>query len=223
MEEINLKDLFDYFAKKISIILSVTAVIFTVGVGYTVFFKVPLYHGNTTLILVKKDIKNTSGTSMTQNDVVLNQKLVATYSEIIKSRRVLNQVIEQLKLEDTSATLSERVKVSSVSDTEIIKITVSDRDSKKAAEIADTIADVFKEEVMAIYNLENVSMIDKAEVQSNPYNINLIKDFIVYLMAGAIVSITGLFVIYYFDTSIKSSEEIEKRLGVPVIGNVPRL
>jgi len=222
MEEINLKDLFDFFVKKIPVMLLITAIIFTMGVVYTVFFKTPLYDANTTLILVKKET-NTSGDGMsvTQNDILLNQKLVSTYSEIIKSRRVLNQVVRKLSLNSSTAALSNQVTVSSVSDTEIIKIRVSDEDAELAAKIADTVADVFKKEVMDIYNLENVSIIDSAEVSDSPYNVQLMKDIIIYLAIGLIVSAGSMFVVYYFDTSVKSVEEIEKRLGVPVIGTIP--
>ena len=223
MEEINLKDLLTYFMKKIPIILLISIIVMTLGMCYTLFFKTPLYHGNVTLILVKKDSDYNSTTTITQNDIVLNQKLVATYTEIIKSRRVLKQVINDLDLEYNASELSNKVSVSSISDTEIIKISVSDEDSKQAVKIANTIAEVFKEEVVEIYSLENVSIIDKAEVQDSPYNIKVARSAILFLALGLGASVMVLFVIYYFDTSIKSAEEIERRLGVPVIGNVPLL
>lgn len=223
MEEINLKDLFSFFVKKIPIILFITSIIFALGMSYSVFLKTPLYKGNTTLILVKKQTGYEQGAAaQTQNDIILNQKLVTTYSEIIKSRRVLNQVVNKLNLGYSSGELSKNITVSSVSDTEIIKISVSDENNKKASQIANMIADVFKEEVMEIYSLENVSIIDKAEIQDNPYNVQILKDVAIFLMVGLVVSVGIMFVVYYFDTSVKSTEEIESKLGIPVIGNVPR-
>jgi len=215
--------LFSFFMKKMPIILFITSIVFAIGIGYSLFLKTPLYKGNTTLILVKKQTGYEQGAiGLTQNDIVLNQKLVATYSELVKSRRVLNQVVNKLNLGYSSSELSKNITVSSVSDTEIIKISVSDEDNKKAVQIANTIADVFKDEVMAIYSLENVSIIDEAEVQENPYNIQILKDVVIFLMAGLVLSVGIMFVVYYFDTSIKSSEEIESKLGIPVIGNIPR-
>ena len=123
----------------------------------------------------------------------------------------------ELAVED----LSEKVSVSSVSNTEIIKISVSDEDAKLAVRIADTIAAVFKTEVMELYNLENVSLIDRAEEEIEPYNIRPLRDFVLYFAVGVVVSCGMLMMVYYFDTSIKSSEMIEERLGVPVIGNIP--
>lgn len=216
MEEINIKDLFRYFIRKIPGILLITMVVFSVGLIYLLFFKTPLYKGDTTLILVK----NTSE-DITQNDVVLNQKLVTTYSEIIKSRRVLNQVADVLSLDCSYQSLYNKVNVSSVSNTEIIKISVHDEDSLKAALIADTIANTFKYEVMDIYNLENVAIIDKAEVQNSPYNMNLVKDFVIFALAGFVLACGIYFAIYYFDNSIKSAEQVEERLKVSVIGSIP--
>lgn len=220
MEEINLKDLLNYFIKKIPLILIITILIVSIGVSYTLFLKTPLYKGNTTLILVKENKETDSSTTL-NNDITLNQKLVATYSEVIKSRRVLNQVVELLDLEYSTSVLASKISVSSVSNTELIKITVSDESNKQAALIANTISKVFIEEISEIYNLENVSIIDKAVKEKAPYNIDVVKETVIYVLAGIVLSSAIIFVVYYFDTSIKSSEEIETKLQVSVIGNVP--
>ena len=217
MEEINLKDFFTYIVKKIPIIICITLLVLLLGIEYAVFLKTPLYSGDTTILLVQ----DSGNSNMTQNDVALNQKLVATYSEIIKSRRVLNQVIKQLQLDYTAEALSSKINVSSINDTEIIKISVSDEDAETACVIADTIANVFEKEIVELYNLKNVSIIDEAEIQDHPYNINTVRDLIIFFLAGAVLSVGVVFVFYYFDTSVKSSEEIEAKLGVTVIGTVP--
>ena len=221
MEEIDLKDLFKYFMKKMPITLIVSFVFLWFGIGYTCFFKTPLYRGDTTLILVKKSDGADQSTSLTQNDIMVNQKLVSTYSQIIKSRRVLNQVIKKMGLECNVQTLSSKISVSSVSETEIIKISVSDKDKNEAAAIANKIAEVFTDEIVEIYNLENVTIIDKAQTPDAPYNISKVRSALLALIAGAGLTSAILFVIYYFDTSVKSSEQVEERLGIPVIGNVP--
>ena len=87
--------------------------------------------------------------------------------------------------------------------------------------IANETAEIFEKEIVDIYNLENVSIIDKAELASSPYNVNLIKDSVIYFALGLVLSCGIIFVIYYFDNTIKSVEQIEKHLGIPVIGTVP--
>lgn len=217
MEEINLKEVYTYFKFRILWILIAIVAIVVIGNIYTIITRVPMYQSNTTLVLVGESKKGYS-----QSDSVLNQNLIGTYSQIITSRTVLSQVIDNLKLKTTTESLSKNITTSSVEDTEIIKITVNSSKRKEAAKIADEVATVFSKEVQDIYNLENVTIIDKAEIATSPYNINYVKDNIIYLMIGIVLSFGIVFVMYYFDTTIKSSEVVEEKLGLPVIGIVPK-
>ena len=71
-------------------------------------------------------------------------------------------------------------------------------------------------------HLENVEIIDKAEIAKTPYNVNYLKDNVIYLVVGLVLSFGVVFVMYYFDTSIKSSDIVEEKLGLTVIGIVPK-
>ena len=222
MEEVDLKELFVYFIKRLSIVGAITVLCLITGIVYTLFIKTPLYKGDTSIILVNRNLDNTNQT-ITQNDIVLNQKLVSTYSQIVKSKKVLKQVITNLNLKYSYSELYSHVSVSNVSDTEIIKISVSDENSELATDIANNVADVFKTEVSEIYHLENVTIIDKAEVAKKPYNINVVKTGGISVVGGIAISVMLLFVLFYFDTSIKSSDEVEKKLGIAVIGTIPHV
>lgn len=222
MEEIDLKELFVYFVKRISIIIAITVFFLMTGIVYTMFIKTPLYEGKTTLILVNRDLDNSNST-ITQSDIVLNQKLVSTYTQIVKSKKVLKQVISDLKLNYSYSELYNMVGVSGIQDTEIIKISVSNENPELAASIANSVASIFKEEVSEIYHLENITIIDKAEVAKNPYNIKIVKTAGICFIGGIAISVMLLFILYYFDTSIKSSEEVEKKLGIAVIGTIPHV
>lgn len=217
MEEINLKEVYSYFKSRLLWMILAIVVIVIIGNVYTILTRVPMYQSNTTIVLVGESKKEYS-----QTDSQLNQNLIGTYSEIITSRKVLQQVIDNLKLKMTVDELSKNITTSSVEDTEIIRITVNNEKKKMAAEIADEVASVFSEEIQDIYNLENVAIIDKAEVAKEPYNINYVKDNVIYLMIGVVLSFGVVFVMYYFDTTIKSSEIVEEKLGLTVIGIVPK-
>ena len=217
MEEIDLVELFDYFFRRAYIII-ITALVFLVGgLTYTVFLKEPLYKSDVNVILVSKN----SQSSSLQSEIAANQKLAATYRELVTSRSVLNEVIEDLDLTYTITELQKMITVQNVNETEIIKITVSSSKPKEAKEIANVIAVKFQDEVKDIYNLENVSIIDKAVLAKEPYNINVVKESIIYIALGVVLSCGVIFVIYYFDNTIKSIDQVEKRLGIPVIGTVP--
>lgn len=216
MEEIDLKELLIFIKTKIGILITITASVCIIGCIYGLFIQKPMYKSDTTVILSG----NESSTSITQTDVTLNKNLVSTYAEIVKSRRVLSQVIDELGLDLTYEQLSNKISVSSVNNTEIIKITVSDMDAKKAKNIANTTAYHFTNEVIDLYNMNNVDILDEAIEADTPYNINVIKQVIIYFMLGFVLGAGILFVIYYFDRTIKSVEQVEQKIKLPILGSV---
>jgi len=220
MEEIDLKEMFDYFLGKISWIIIAVALAVAIGNVYTTFTRVPMYKSTTSLVLVSE---NKDSTSYNTSEQQLNKNLVGTYSEIIKSKTILKEVISNLDLEYSVATLQNRITVSSITNTEIIQITVADPDPKVASKIANQMATVFVNEIPKFYKLNNVTVLDKAEANERPYNVNFIKDNAIYVMIGLVLSCGVIFIFFYFDTTIKTSEEIEKKLGLNVIGIVPKV
>ena len=219
MEEIDLKELLEYFKGKVTWIIVAAIIMVALGNMYTILTRVPMYKSDTTIVLVSEN-----GTDNYNNtELQMNKNLVSTYSEIIKSRKVLTPVIENLKLNYTYEALKSHVIVSSVTNTEIIRITAIDRDPSTAAKIADEIASVFSTEIQKIYKLNNVSIVDKAVNSVRPYNVNYIKDNLIYIAIGVVLSCGIIFIMFYFDTTIKTSEDVENKLGLTVIGIVPKV
>lgn len=214
MEEIDLKELWDFFKKKY--LLFVIAIVSAILIGsiYGLFIQKPLYSSYTTVILAGNE------STITQSELTLYKNLVDTYAEIVKSRKVLDQVISELNLDCSYEILSKKISVSSVSNTEIIKINVSDMDGVNAKNIANVTAKVFTDEVINYYNMNNVNILDEAVVAKNPYNINIIKQLIIYFMIGAVIGFGILFIIFYFDRSIKSVEQVEDKIKLPILGSV---
>jgi capsular polysaccharide biosynthesis protein len=223
MEEINLKELFDYIKERIFMILAITLAVIALGCVYSSFLKTPMYRSTSSVLLVSDDGQASGGaTGTTQSDVQLNKSLVSTYSELVKSKTVLKTVIKNLELDYELTELDKKVTVSNVNNTEIIKIEVVDSERERAAEIANEVVKTFGDEIKKHYKLQNVSVVDVAEVAEKPYNINFLKELIIYLLLGAVLSVGIVFVIFYFDTTIKSAEEVENKLGLPVLGIVPK-
>lgn len=223
MEEINLKELFEYFVSKLPIIVIAALLTTLVGIAYGLWFQKPMYNSYTTIVLTRTDNGSTTtdGTGITQSDVLLNQNLVSTYREIIKSKRILNQVINNLDLSISTDELEKNISVTSEKDTEVIKISVNNSNPTDAKDIANEIERVFSNEIISIYNIKNITIIDYAEEDTTPYNINVPKQIILAFLIGFILACAVIFVTFYFDTTIKSSEEIENKLGLPVLGVVP--
>lgn len=222
MEEINLRDLGSYYLSKILYIIAITVSICFIGVFYLTVVQQPRYQSSTSIILTGFTNANKENeAAINTNDLNINQKLLATYQEITKSKKVLEQVINSLNLEYSVEALAKNISVTGVTDTEIIKITVTDENAERAYHIVKRIADVFSEEVKSIYNVSNVSILDTPSIATRASNMGLEKAIIVSFVAGLIIACIILFITYYFDTTIKNTSQIEAKMDVPVLGSIP--
>lgn len=224
MEELDLKELLQIFwEKKLEIIL-ITAIFIVIGVIYTLGFVTPKYEGTTKLLLATNSSSNETqgGESITTNDVTINSKLVSTYSELVKSNKIIRKVISNLKLDSEKEEVIRRnISVTDITDTEVIKITVKDEDPAVASKIANEIAKVFIETIKEFYGIENVHVVDEAEIAETPSNINHTKDVIIFAAAGIVVSFMYVLLLNMLDTTVKSAEDIEKVTGLTVIATIP--
>lgn len=223
MGELNLKELFyEFWKKKIFVLIMI---IFGVAIGmlYSSFLVKPMYKSVTSLVLSKPTTEGgaTSG-SITQNDITLNQKLVSTYGEIMKSRTVAKQVIDRLDLKISEDELIESISVQAKKDTELLEISVSFSNPEIAANIANTLAEVFTDKVKEVYQIENVSIIDKAEKDAIPYNVNMTKTVVLFAFGFFVISCLVIFVKVYFNNTIKGPEDVERVLGLPVLAVIPK-
>ena len=218
MEEIDIKDFLKYLKKFILQAIIIAALAVGVTIYYDTQIKTPMYKANATVVLAQSTNENTSQTTL--NDITVNQKLVTTYSEIVKSKLILQQVIDELSLNTDVDTLNKHVTVTAVEDTEILKITVEDADPKEAAKISNKIAEVFSKEIVNIYKLNNVSTLDHAQEPENVSNNTTIRDAIIAGLIAVFGVVAISFIIYYFDDSIKYSEDLENKIGLPITGKI---
>lgn len=219
MEEINIRDFLNYL-KKYVLVIAAVALVLVIGVFvYDKSIKKPLYTTYTTIILTKSNEAQT-GTTITQNDILLNQKLVETYSKIIKSKLVLEQVISETGVTYTTEELSENVSVEAYENTEMLKISVTDQDPELAANIANSIAQVFSGEIAKIYQINNISVVDVAVTPEEVSNNTLKRDLLIALFISIFGTIGVVFVVYYFDDTVKLTDDLEEEIGMPVVAKV---
>ena len=221
MEELDLKELLMLFwNKKLKIIL-IIAIFMALGMIYTIGFVTPEYTSSTSLLLANSNDTSKANT-ITTADITLNSKLVSTYSELIRSKKILSPVIENLEINISYDKLKNNVTVSSVKDTELIKISVTNESATVSAKIANEIAKVFKEKVAEdIYKIDNVVVVDEAEVSDTPSNINHTKDVMMFAVIGFVVSVAYVLIANMLDTTIKTEEDVEKIFRVPVLASIP--
>lgn len=222
MEELDLKELCKMFWNKKIRILLITVLFVAIGVVYSKYFVKPVYSSSTTLILASTNSNSTiNNNSITTTDLSINSKLVSTYSELVKSKSVLRQVIYNLDIDIEEEVLRKNVKVTAEKNTEIIKITVTNENKHHATKIANEIAKVFMEKVKSIYNIDNVQVVDKAENSDEPSNINLKRDILISAIIGLAISVFYVLIDNMLDTTIKSAEEIETSYHMPVLASIP--
>lgn len=221
-QEIDLKRILDNFKQRVVLIAFITFLTCTIVSGYALFLEKPYYKASTTLVLTGVSSNSTTEDAITTNDLTINSKLVSTYQQIIKSKKVLNQVLSYLNLNYTTDELAKMIQVSAVNDTEIISIVVENETPQIATRIANKVADVFSDEVTKIYNIENVSVLDEAEIPLQPSNMSFLYHFALSLIAGLGIGCFIAFILAYFDTTIKSVDQIEDITNLPILGRVPK-
>ena len=227
MEELDLKELFEIFwNKKVQIIL-IILIFVVIGIIYTVGFTTPMYSSSTSLVLVGTSNSDTTGTTgqtseITTTDITINSKLVATYSALVQTKNILGQVIANLGIDVDEEELRKNVEVTSKEDTELIEITVQNENPIYAAQIANETAKVFKEKIAGeIYKINNVYIVDEAEVESQPSNINHTKDVAIFGIVGLIIAVMYVLIANMLDTTVKTQGDIEKNIKIPVIASIP--
>ncbi len=222
MEELDLKELFNLFWSKKAAIILIILIFIVIGVIYTMGFTTPMYSSSTTLVLATSGNNDTNtNTTITATEITVNSKLVSTYSELVKSKNILRQVISNLGIKVDEDNLRKNITVSSVKDTELIEITVKNENPAYSAQIANEIAKVFTEKVKEIYNIDNVQIVDEAEVSDAPSNINHKKDVVIFAFIGMVVAVCYVLVANMLDTTVKTAEDIEKGFKVPVLASIP--
>ncbi len=219
MEDFNFKELFHYIISKIYIVFGLLTLIVAGGIFYSNNIKVPMYQSNTKLVLISE----ANATQITTSDVTLSNNLVKTYSEIIKSQDILKKVKDNLNLEMSTEQLAGKIGVSSTTNTQLINVTVTDKDAAEAQRIAIELANVFKEEIAQLYKIDNVQIVEKASLADSPYNVNQTKELLLYIASGLITGISVVTLKFYFDNTIKNSASVEDRVGLTVLGVIPAI
>ena len=210
MEEIDLKRL-SKTAYTLRLYLIVIIVFFIcVGVIYSFAYNKPKYKSYTKIALTQvATVGDSSSTnSITQTDIAMNKNLVDTYNEVIKSKKVLMEVIQNLALDINHEELAKMITTTAADNSTILKIEVVSLDAQFSKDVANEIAKVFSKQVKELYNISNVNILDEAEKPDTPYNINHVKDMLIFTVLGVFTSAGLVLIVYMLDTTIKQEEDI---------------
>ncbi|MEG0228023.1 MAG: protein-tyrosine kinase, partial [Lachnospiraceae bacterium] len=165
--------------------------------------------------------KQAETTGMTASDLQTSTLLTKDYQQLITSRAVLNQVIEDENLDMTYQELLGAVTVNTPVDTRIVEILVSNPDPKMAQDIANSVRTVAADHIQKVMDSQAVNTVDEANLATHPSKPSILKNTVIGGLLGIFLAIGIVVIIFLLDDRIRSVEDIEQYLGLGVLGSIP--
>ncbi|MGN0498278.1 MAG: YveK family protein [Acutalibacteraceae bacterium] len=220
--EIDLRFIFEILKKNIIPLVLVTVIVGAMALFGSMIFIPKQYEADAMLIV---NNKQSDSQVINSGEIVAAQNLAEVYSIIIKSDTVLQQVIDDLKLNMTYEQLYKAISVSSVNSTQVISIKMRNTDPDFAKEIiADLVKvapDVIKDKVEA----GSVKVISEARISNNgnPVSPSLTKNALFGAIIGFVITLAIVFIKAFFRNTLKTENDITNTLGIPLLGIIPEI
>ena len=213
--EIDLVELFFEFLRHIWAILFATIAGALVAGLITVFVLTPMYTSTSQLYIMSKS------SMVDLSSLQMSTSLTADYEEMIKTRPVVEQVIENLGLKTSYGELLSHISISYETNTRIIKITVEYDDPVVAKDIANELANVSKEQIAQIMNVDEPRIVEPAIVAKSQSSPNNGKNVVIGALVGLLLALAFFTIRYIMDDTIKNADDIEKYLGLNTLASIP--
>ena len=215
--EIDLLEVFHILISRILLILSAGVFLALVCFAINKFIITPTYKSTTKIYILNKS----ESQSVTYSDVQMGTQLTKDYAELISSRYVLEEVIQILSLEEDYDELRGMVSVDTPADTRIVSITVENTDPVQAMNIANCIREAASNHIQNVMDIEAVNVVETANMPMEKAS----PSVVMWTLAGGAIGVFLLCVIiliqYLLDDTIKSSEDVEKYLGLSTLALIP--
>lgn len=219
-ETISLKEIFEVIKKRFVLIVAIVCAAAIIAVVVSYFVLTPIYAGSTKFIVNQGKQDESAGYSV--NDVRYNVELINTYNDIITSTAISQEVVEVLGLDTKPTKLAEQIQVSSSNDSQVVTVRVEDESPVDAANIANTTVEIFQEKLPDIMNVDNVTVLAAAELGDDPTPVKPNKklNVAIAIVLGGMIGVGIAFLLEYLDNTIRTAEDIDKHLGLPVLGTI---
>lgn len=218
METISLREIYEILKNRIRLILAIMIgfMVLTALVSY--YMVTPIYQTSTQLLISQQQ----AGAALDNLSIETDLQLMGTYSEIIESPVILEQVISQLGLDMSYEELAEKVTVEIAESSQLLTVVVEDADLAAAVEIANRTAEIFEVEVIELMGVDNVTILSQAVVMENqtPVSPNPPLNILLSAVAGLLIGAAIAFILRYLDTTLRGEQDIHDVLGIPVLGAI---
>lgn len=215
--EIDLLELFYVVLHKWKMIVLSLLLTGACGCLISVFLITPQYESTSVLYVLSK---STSITSLA--DIQMGSSLTNDYVEVVTSRPIIEQVIQNLGLTDeTYESLKDKVSIDNPANTRLLKITVRDPQADIAKAIADELADVSKSFISIKMDQAAPTVTQYGYADGEPVTPNTVKNTVLGALIGAVLAIGVVIVSYLLNDTIMTTDDIEKKLGMTVLASIP--
>lgn len=215
--EIDLLDLLGILLSKAWLIVSVSLFAALVCFLVSKFVIAPTYESTTKIYILNKQ----DSAAVTYSDVQMGTQLTKDYAELINSRYVLEEVIQELSLKMDYQQLLRKVSVATPSDTRIVSITVEDKDPVTAMEIANTIRESASEHIQNVMDIDAVNVVETANMPTEKAGPSCVKWTLIGGLLGSVLMCAALLVQHLMDDTIKSAEDVKKYLDLSTLALIP--
>ncbi|MGL4533669.1 MAG: polysaccharide biosynthesis tyrosine autokinase [Fusobacteriaceae bacterium] len=217
-DKINLSEILTMIHRRFKLIFAITVVFTGLGIGFAMT-RVAIYKAATTLIVSSGNYYNAK--NLDSIEVSLNQKLATTYTAVAKSPSVLNAIIKKLDLDMDTKQLSGNIDISSVENTELIKITATDKDPVMAMRIADEAGIEFTKKIKEVMTFENIRVVESAELPDQPESRKRALIITVAFLLGAVAGTFLIILVEKLHSQLRRTKDIEKIMMVNILGHIP--
>lgn len=220
-ETISLRELMSTLRKRMSLIILITLTAILVSGGVSFFLLTPVYESSTQLLVNQS--KSDQSAYNNPGEIQTNLQLINTYKEIIKSPVILDKVAPEFDMKTSG--LIPKLTVSNQNDSQVVSLSVQDTDPAKAAAIANKTAEVFQKDISGIMNVDNVTILTKAEVgeKQSPIKPKPLLNIAIAAVVGLMIGVGISFLLEFLDNTLKTEQDIENALGVPVLGSIAKI
>jgi len=215
--EIDVKELFAILLHKLWLILLIGILAAAAALLISKYLLQPVYISSTKVYVISRQDENKT----TYSDIQTGTQLTKDYMILVKSRPVTEQVINDLHLNLTHEQLSDMIDVNTPQDTRILEISVKNHNADLAKKIVDDIAEVSSERMVSIMEIEKVNIVEFGNIPEKPASPNILNNTILGGIIGAIAITLLIIIINLLNDSIRTSDDIEKYLGITTLGYIP--
>ncbi len=215
--EINLGELIGVLVSRAFLIISAGIFFALVCMFVSKFVLAPVYESTTKIYILNKD----ESSSITYSDVQISTQLTQDYAELIKSRYVLEEVIQRLRLDVDYDDLYEKLSIVTPSDTRIVAITVEDEDPMMAMKMANSIREVASEHITNVMDIDAINVVETANMPMEKAGPSVLKWTVIGGALGVILVCVVVLLEYLMDDSIKTSDDVENYLGLSTLALIP--